>query len=189
MNTPTLPYGLDRRLRSRRLSTPGKRREEKFPPFFPRNPLISLDSDERIQGNPSFSNPRNRGSSTETPRRQENPNMSRVTNLSAPCRTRPRLFQPCNCPGGDVGKPDYPRPHPEPLAKRACRRVIQKATPVVRVGAFFETRLRRSSERGPREAWGYQTIGMGRPRGRSSPRVGCGGLLLMRLDRRRLDQG
>jgi hypothetical protein len=27
----------------------------------PRNPLISLDSDERIQGNPSFSNPQNRG--------------------------------------------------------------------------------------------------------------------------------
>jgi hypothetical protein len=43
------------------------------------------------------------------------------------------------------------RPHPEPLAKRACRRVIQKAAPVVRLGTFFETRLRRSSERGPRE--------------------------------------
>jgi len=28
-----------------------------FLPKFPRNPLIRLDSDERIQGNPSFSNP------------------------------------------------------------------------------------------------------------------------------------
>jgi hypothetical protein len=30
---------------------------KKHPPKFARNPLISLDSDERIQGNPSFSNP------------------------------------------------------------------------------------------------------------------------------------
>jgi hypothetical protein len=28
-----------------------------FPPKIARNPLISLNSDERIQGNPSFSNP------------------------------------------------------------------------------------------------------------------------------------
>jgi hypothetical protein len=31
--------------------------------FMPRNPLISLDSDERIQGNPRKSNPHDRGSS------------------------------------------------------------------------------------------------------------------------------
>jgi hypothetical protein len=50
------------------------------------------------------------------------------------------------------------RPHPEPLAKRACRRVIQKGAPVVRVGTFFETRLRRSSERGPREGLGVAKL-------------------------------
>ena len=43
---------------------------------------------------------------------------------------------------------------PRPLEKRACRRVIQKAAPVARAGTFFETRLRRSSERGPRQGSG-----------------------------------
>src|ERR1700733_14956295 len=45
----------------RNRSRQGKRREKNFPPFFPRNPLISLDSDERIQGNPRKSNPHNPG--------------------------------------------------------------------------------------------------------------------------------
>jgi hypothetical protein len=40
----------------------------------PRNPLISLDSDERIQGNPRKSNPLNRGFQSETATDQENPN-------------------------------------------------------------------------------------------------------------------
>jgi hypothetical protein len=40
----------------------------------PRNPLIRLDSSERIQGNPSFSNPKIRRFRNETARRQENPN-------------------------------------------------------------------------------------------------------------------
>src|SRR6202041_3634988 len=35
--------------------------EKKFSAVFPRNPLISPDSDERIQGNPRKSNPQNRG--------------------------------------------------------------------------------------------------------------------------------
>jgi hypothetical protein len=35
---------------------------EKFRPAkIQRNPLITLDSDERIQGNPSLSNPQNQG--------------------------------------------------------------------------------------------------------------------------------
>jgi hypothetical protein len=33
-----------------------EKRKEKFPRFFPRNPLISLDSDEEIQGNPIAGN-------------------------------------------------------------------------------------------------------------------------------------
>jgi hypothetical protein len=89
----------------------------------PRNPLKSLDSDERIQGNPRESNPQKRGSSKRNAQVQENPNMSRLTNLSA-CR--------------DEGMP-------------------------------------------------APTIGMG-PTGRSSPGVCGGGLLFVRLDRRRLDQ-
>jgi hypothetical protein len=38
-------------------SRQGGRGREKFLRKIPRNPLISLDSDERIQGNPSLSNP------------------------------------------------------------------------------------------------------------------------------------
>jgi len=37
----------------------------------------------------------------------------------------------------------------KPLAKRARRRMFQLAPAFVRSGTFFETRLRRSSERGP----------------------------------------
>jgi hypothetical protein len=43
-----------------------------FSPKIPRNPLISLDSDEGIQGNPSFSNPQKLGFSPpngEAPRK------------------------------------------------------------------------------------------------------------------------
>jgi hypothetical protein len=36
---------------------PGKGRKKKFSSKIPRNPLISLDSNERIQGNPNKSNP------------------------------------------------------------------------------------------------------------------------------------
>src|SRR5580704_4050078 len=55
MNNPALPNGLDRRS-TFRLLTPD-RAQEKLPRKIPRNPLISLDSDERIQGNPRKSNP------------------------------------------------------------------------------------------------------------------------------------
>ena len=41
--------------------TSGKSDTKNFRRFIPRNPLISLDSDERIQGNPRKSNPHNRG--------------------------------------------------------------------------------------------------------------------------------
>jgi hypothetical protein len=42
-------------------------------PFFPRNPLISLDSDERIQGNPRKSNSHKLGFRGEMATIQENP--------------------------------------------------------------------------------------------------------------------
>jgi hypothetical protein len=44
------------------------------PPKIPRNPLKRLISDERIQGNPSFSNPPNQGFLTKRGPIQENPN-------------------------------------------------------------------------------------------------------------------
>jgi hypothetical protein len=44
-----------------------------------RNPLISLDSNERIQGNPRKSNAYNPGFRSETARLQDNPNAPRFT--------------------------------------------------------------------------------------------------------------
>src|ERR1700722_20774358 len=40
-----------------------EKRTKNFPRFEPRNPLKTLDSDERIQGNPRQSNPHQQGSS------------------------------------------------------------------------------------------------------------------------------
>jgi hypothetical protein len=68
MNNPAFPHDLDRVLSlttpldTRRLSTPGKARE-KFLARIRHNALKSLDSDERIQGNPKESNPQKPGSS------------------------------------------------------------------------------------------------------------------------------
>jgi hypothetical protein len=45
-----------------------------FQAKIPCNPLKRLDSDERIQGNPSFSNPKKRRFSRQTASTQENPN-------------------------------------------------------------------------------------------------------------------
>jgi hypothetical protein len=42
--------------------------------FIPNNPLISLDSDERIQGNPRKSNAKKFGFHSEIEGLQENPN-------------------------------------------------------------------------------------------------------------------
>jgi hypothetical protein len=42
-----------------RTAAGAKSAEKNFPGFFPLNPLISIDSDERIQGNPRKSNPHN----------------------------------------------------------------------------------------------------------------------------------
>jgi hypothetical protein len=66
--------GLDRTLPSRRHLAPGKASRKILLAKNPRNPLKSLVSGERIQGNPRKSNPQERGLQRETPRRQENPN-------------------------------------------------------------------------------------------------------------------
>src|ERR1700733_13481783 len=54
----------------------GKALRKNLSRFMPCNPLISLDSDERIQGNPRESNTSERGVRRETAARQENPNGS-----------------------------------------------------------------------------------------------------------------
>jgi hypothetical protein len=52
----------------------GKAPTKNFPQFAPCNPLISRESDERIQGNPRECNTSERGVRRETAARQENPN-------------------------------------------------------------------------------------------------------------------
>jgi hypothetical protein len=49
MNNPALPHAKNA---SSRLNAEGRSARKKLPHFNPRNPLKSLDSDERIQGNP-----------------------------------------------------------------------------------------------------------------------------------------
>jgi hypothetical protein len=55
--------------------------EKKFRKY-PRNLLISLVSHERIQGNPSFSNPKFGGFGNLTATRQENPNWLNPTDFA-----------------------------------------------------------------------------------------------------------
>src|ERR1700727_2173845 len=82
-----------------------QKREEKSLLKISCNPLISLDSDERIQGNPSFSNPQNLGFSQRNGTFQENPNR-----VNERCRDRrrnaaterPKPRAPTLCYGGRV---------------------------------------------------------------------------------------
>src|ERR1700722_13190877 len=79
----------DRVLPSRRPLNAGERREKFSSRKKPRNPLKSLDSDERIQGNPRKSNAQKRGLQSETARSQENPNGStRATSRPAAERSQ-----------------------------------------------------------------------------------------------------
>src|ERR1700722_2019875 len=54
--------------------------------FKPRNPLKSLDSDERIQGNPRKSNPHERGSSQQNGQGPRKPKRIDRSNIAARCR-------------------------------------------------------------------------------------------------------
>ena len=72
MSNPALPHGLDRRIPAPAPLNARERREKFSSRENPHNPLISLDSDERIQGNPRKSNPHKRGFSQrngEAPRK------------------------------------------------------------------------------------------------------------------------
>ncbi len=53
------------------------------------NPLISLDSDERIQGNPRQSNAYKRGLFSQTDRVQENPNEAVRPNAAPAAEAEP----------------------------------------------------------------------------------------------------
>ena len=73
MNNPALPNGLDLEAPVPALLAQ-ERPTKKFPRKIPRNPLISLNSDEKskeIQGNPNLIN---RGFRSQMGRPQENPN-------------------------------------------------------------------------------------------------------------------
>jgi hypothetical protein len=67
-----------------------------FPRFMPFNPLKSLDSDERIQGNPRQSNTHLREPSRRKGQGQENPNgpMSRPADEKEPNRLHPTAKRP-----------------------------------------------------------------------------------------------
>ena len=82
----------------------GKRTRKNLPSFFPRNPLISLDSDEKIQGNPTLIIG---GIRSETARSKENPNgiVSATSRLAgAPIA---RLARPDSCPHHEASqRPD-----------------------------------------------------------------------------------
>ena len=76
MDNSALPHELVGRLPLRRSDGPRgpEGSEKKFLAKISRNPLISLVSDERIQGNPSFSNPLFEGFQSQTGAGQEIPN-------------------------------------------------------------------------------------------------------------------
>jgi hypothetical protein len=60
-----------------------EKREEKLSRFKLRNPLKSLDSDERIQGNPRESNPHERESSQQNGQGPRKPKRIDRTNVAA----------------------------------------------------------------------------------------------------------
>src|ERR1700722_18526214 len=64
----------------------GKGLRKKFPRFTSRNPLKSLDSDERIQGSPRKSNPHERGSSQRNGQGPRKPKRIDRTDVAARCR-------------------------------------------------------------------------------------------------------
>jgi hypothetical protein len=63
-------------------------RAKKYPRKIRRNPLISLDSDERIQGNPRKSNPPEEGFRAEMGPVQDNPNRVDRNPIAACRRSR-----------------------------------------------------------------------------------------------------
>jgi hypothetical protein len=79
----------------RRFWRDDKNGRKNSPRFSPRNPLISLDPDEEIQGNPSFYNPQNLGFSQRNGTFQENP--SRVNERRCVRRREGATPTPSKC--------------------------------------------------------------------------------------------
>jgi hypothetical protein len=75
----------------------GKRLEKFLSEKIQHNPLKMPDSDERIQGNPSLSNPINEGFRGQTARAQENPNGPTRLNVAPCCWGRRAEPTPSKC--------------------------------------------------------------------------------------------
>ena len=94
--------------------------------FYPRNPLKSINSDEKIQGNPRKSNPHNRGSSQRNGDEPRNPNRSTGLNVAVSAGKEPNQLQPNarqpkppqTAPAGGPAPPIAPGP-PAPARERA----------------------------------------------------------------------
>jgi hypothetical protein len=84
MSNPALPQAKNRHRSGAANGT--KSTDKNFCALYPRNSLISLDSDERIQGNPRKSNPQNRGFSQRNGRSPRKPKRIDRTNVAAHCR-------------------------------------------------------------------------------------------------------
>jgi hypothetical protein len=94
MNKLALPHSLDHMHPYRPLRTPGKGLRKKFPRFKPRNPLKSIDSNERIQGNPRKSNLRDQGSSNRNGQGPRKPKRIDRTEVAAPAAKEPNRLHP-----------------------------------------------------------------------------------------------
>jgi hypothetical protein len=84
MDNSALPQGLDRVLPSRRRRRHGQKAYENLGSFYATNPLISLDSDEEIQGNPRKSNPLNLGFQKLNSHRPRKPKRVVLTHVAGP---------------------------------------------------------------------------------------------------------
>jgi hypothetical protein len=111
MNNPALSHGLDRQLPLRRPTMRAKSREKYFCRKKPHNPLISLDSGERIQGNPRKSNTHEQGFSRRSAMRQENPNGSTGSMPLVRRRKEPDRLDPSKCKAPLWGRSNRTQAH------------------------------------------------------------------------------
>ena len=107
-----------------RRSHAARRAREIFFALEPRNPLKSLDSDERIQGNPRESNTLKSGFSQRNSQGQENPNGS-AAEVAGPARQRARQLDPtAKRPGQAVRLDPARRLLPSPSRRRPFKRGV-----------------------------------------------------------------
>src|ERR1700735_5053127 len=133
MNKPTIPQTQIARLLSQSRSIQGERRAKIFSPFMPRNPLISLDSHERIQGNPTpiigllrrerpteqRESKSSRSDATRRPRRDRSTRSKGKAHKARPRRLEqgslpPRLLVRSCAPAGEQRRRRHRRTDPSP---------------------------------------------------------------------------